>query len=460
MPVPFDGIHNYRLLIHKLEASSLLRLHPHTVYEILEQKLLDSDEASGHSLNILNRIFEKSRDSFKALLDEPKNSLTVFLPTDSAFGNLRQDQIDSLISDSVCGQSFLSQFFVQDEMCPGKVYMYEADYSSPQQTANLITIDEEEHKHVYFNGQRVSHAQPVPSGSNGMFYYLDTVKVNHLADFLYEMVAYLKRKSNFFNQLDSDWSQLVQTHGTDSTLFLPILSEKDLIKQNRTMTKPQRKYEIQDFLIKKHLTYYKLRDGQLLTSLSGAKYLINTFPVVGDVPVFLNWVPMRNFLPKSINCQQLEFNDLKGCSAQIIFFHSTNMPVLNEETVLDYIGHDAELSAFNALLHKCGTQCMDIYTRLGNWKYSNKQGFTIFLPTNEYFRGDQTNNSTTLLQSQIESHIVHGTFCMFYITNNHFEMRNMLGGTFLSKEIVNNITSYESYMSSTGIVVHKTSRFF
>ena len=445
------------MLIHKLEASSLLSLQTHTVYEILEQKLLVSDETSSHSLNIFNRIFEKSRHFFKAHLDNPKSSLTVFLPTDGAFRELRQDQIDSLISDSACGHSFLSQFFVLDEICPGKVFMYEADYSSPQQTANLITLDEDEHRHVYFNGQKVSHTQPVvSSGSNGMFYYLDTVKVNHLADFLFEMVAYLKRKSNFFNQLDSNWTQLIQTHGTDSTLFLPILSQKDLIKQNRTM-RAQRKYEIQDFLIKKHWTYYKLRDGQLLTSLSGAKYFINTFPVVGDVPVFLNWVPMRNFLPKSINCQQLEFNDLKGCSAQIIFFHGTSMPLLNEETILEYIGNDAELSEFNKLLRKCGAQCMDIYTRLESWKYSIKIGFTLFLPTNQYFQGEKIINLT---QMQIESHIIHGTYCMFYITNNQFEMRNMLGGTFNSTEIAYNITSYESYMSSTGIVVHKTSQFF
>jgi hypothetical protein len=125
----------------------------------------------------------------------------------------------------------LSSYFVFDEICPTKILKYETEYSSPEQNANFITIQEaNEKKRVYFNGQLVSSRTAPFIASNGMFYYLETVKTNHLADFLFEMISYLKRKTNsyFFDQLNPNWKDVIQKEGYNTTLFLPVLTETEL----------------------------------------------------------------------------------------------------------------------------------------------------------------------------------------------------------------------------------------
>ncbi len=138
-----------------------------------------------------------------------------------------------------------------------------------------------------------------------------------MVDFMYDMVVYLKRRtsSGYFENLVGNWRQVLLTESIESTLFLPIeasvlssglnLTEEEYEPYNETT-----KIDIRDYLINSHETYYKLRDGQLLTSKTNRTYLVNTFTF--GLPQFLNWVPTRNFFIKSINCQRIEINDLKG----------------------------------------------------------------------------------------------------------------------------------------------------
>ncbi len=318
-PVPYDASYNYRLLIHQLENSSVLVKHEQTIYQILANLTNQATfNQNNYDLNIFSLIFAKSDQKFSEQLNDIENQYTVFLPTDQAFAGMRADQLKSLIDDSTCADQFLSKFIISDEICTAQIFDHNADYSSSFQTASLITIvDKFGHKQTYFNGQNVSNKKVPFSASNGMFYYLNTIKTSSFLDFLYDMVMFLKQASkiDYFNRLETDWESELLNESFNTTFILPALVSsspyQNLILANSTGLN-ESLIKINDYLFKGQLHVNELSDGQLLTSISGRKYLINTKVHSGTIPSFLKWVPARNFFVRSINCQKIEITDLKG----------------------------------------------------------------------------------------------------------------------------------------------------
>lgn len=321
-PVNFDGAHNYRFLIHKLEDNGLLALRTETAYQVLYGQLFNQSNVHNNNLKILQKILAKSSTQLLRDLNDDNNPVTVFLPTDAAFKYIRQDQIDSLIADQTCGYRFFRQYVVKDEICASQLFKYEAEYTSHVQEASFITMsDKDGKKQTFFNGQQVAKEVGAYESSNGMFYFLNTLRINNMVDFMYDMVSYLKRRTGsvYFDHLMDNWRDVLLTESIKSTLLLPIeasiLSSTDLNltedhNAETSFNKTRTKIDIRDYLIDSHETYYKLRDGQVLTSKTKRKYLVNTFTF--GLPQFLSWVPTRNFHIKAINCQRIEINDLKG----------------------------------------------------------------------------------------------------------------------------------------------------
>ena len=88
-------------------------------------------------------------------LNDQNKPVTVFLPTDQAFKDIRKDQINALIADQACGYRFFRQYVIRDEICTNQLFTYEAEYSSHVQEANLITVTDNGKRMTYFNGQEV-----------------------------------------------------------------------------------------------------------------------------------------------------------------------------------------------------------------------------------------------------------------------------------------------------------------
>jgi uncharacterized surface protein with fasciclin (FAS1) repeats len=106
-------------------------------------------------LTILKKILVKTSSLLLEDLNDQNKPVTVFLPTDQAFKDIRKDQINALIADQACGYRFFRQYVIRDEICTNQLFTYEAEYSSHVQEANLITVTDNGKRMTYFNGQEV-----------------------------------------------------------------------------------------------------------------------------------------------------------------------------------------------------------------------------------------------------------------------------------------------------------------
>lgn len=274
------------------------------------------------NLTVFARIFKNAASTFANDLNSPDKSITVFLPTDTAFHQLRQDQIDALMNDEICSRLFLKEYIVNDEICPVQIGKYSAEYYSNFQRATFIALKDnfnDSTDHVYFNSQQVFTQDVAYSGSNGIAYYLNTVKISSKVVFLYDMFLYLKSDANheFYDQLETDWKDALINNCLNKTLILPIQvsseeSYQDLTLRKSVPEKIPQKIDIRDFLMRGQINHYQLSDGQILKSVNNDSYLINTKSLRLKTPPFLKWVPMRSFQMKSINCQILEQNDYRS----------------------------------------------------------------------------------------------------------------------------------------------------
>jgi uncharacterized surface protein with fasciclin (FAS1) repeats len=101
-------------------------------------------------------------------LNKMKTSVSVFVPTDSAFKQLRSDQVESLWSDKSCAYKFVAQNIVNEEICPSQLIKYDDAYSSKAQKADFIAVNENGSTSLYFNGQKLNLAKTY-SASNVIF---------------------------------------------------------------------------------------------------------------------------------------------------------------------------------------------------------------------------------------------------------------------------------------------------
>lgn len=471
--------YNYRLLFHKLQPGSLLIPYTKSVYQLLLEKVLKPALNFNSNYKIFQKIFSQSNDQLVKDLSTATTPITIFIPTDHAFKSLRQDQIDSLIADKKCGYKFLTHNIVYEEICPNQLIKYNSEYSSQAQRANFIAVTESGSSILYFNGQVVNLSKTnINTAYNGIIYRLSTLKLTGVVDFLYDIVNGFKKKfpSNFINSLYPNWMDVIKNEGTNSTLFMPFDDNKTLnnsIIQNEKIEltstdAPPANYfiNISDYLTKPRYSFYQLNDGDVLTSLSNKKYLISVYPFENPIPDYMNFIPHRNFQRKAINCQQLEMHDLSACSSQLIVFKSERflIPALDTVPLLEYISSDEELNIFSNLLDFCGSKCKSIFTSLNGKNVNNRKGYTIILPTNDYFnKGIQNfskySRNLTLFIKNIQSNIFHGTYCHFYLRNMDAIIENLLNRKVKSKRVMSRITKTQAYLSTSGLIVHKTDSF-
>jgi hypothetical protein len=477
----YDGsgtdTYNYRLLIHKLQTGSIITPLTKTVYQILNEKILKPTLAK-NNFKIFQKLFAQSQDKLTADLNKQLKTatITLFVPTDDAFkSSLRNEQIESLIADKACAYKFLFHNIVYEEICPTQLIKYGAEYSSSSQRANFIAVNENSNNFLYFNGQIVNLSKSsINTAANGMIYRLSTLNLNGIVDFLYDSVIGFKKKfpSSFINALGPNWLDIIKTENNNSTLFFPLEEKSDTSVNgngkdnyaNSSITMDR--VNIYDYLIKPRFTLYELNDGQVLTSVSNRKFIINVYQLEKPLD-FMSFIPSRNFQRKTINCQQLEMSDFTACNAQLIVFKSENnlLPLLNTQTVLDFVAYHGDFSVFSSLLETCGPECKSLFSGLTNvgLSESRRRGFTLILPSNAYFNKHSTSytkfmKNVPLLKRQLQANIIYGTYCYSFMKSN-MVVENSLARKIQARKIYSRITEGNVYLSETGIIIHKSDLF-
>jgi uncharacterized surface protein with fasciclin (FAS1) repeats len=474
--------YNYRLLIHKLQTGSIVTPLTKTVFQILNEKILKPTLVK-NNFKIFQKMFAQSQDRLTADLNKQlkTSAITLFVPTDDAFkSSLRNDQIESLVADKSCGYKFLFHNIVYEEVCPTQLIKYGAEYSSNNQRANFIAVNENSNNFMYFNGQIVNLSKSsINTAANGMIYRLSSLNLNGVVDFLYDNVVSFKKRipSNFLAALSSNWLDVVKTESNNSTLFFP-LEEKSTVGDsksfsenasgNNTIVTALDSLSINDYIIKPRFTLYELNDGQVLSSMSNKKFLVNVYQLENPLD-FMSFIPSRNFQRKTINCASLELSDFSSCNAQLIVYKSENnqIPLLNTQTVLDFIAYHSDLSAFSSLIEMCGPECKSLFSSLGNEMsvavQQRRRGFTLILPSNSYFNKHAGNftkfmKNLPLLKKQLQSNIIHGTFCYNFMKSSAV-VENLLNRRIQAKKIYARITEGNVYLSETGVIIHKSDLF-
>lgn len=476
-----ESEHNYRLLIHRLQPGSLLLSNYKTIIELLKEKIIESTPSSSDqsSFEIYKKILNKiGKETIMKYLSSDRSPVNLFIPTDKAFQNsLRQDQINSLVEDKKCSLAFLHHNTIYDEICPHQIVKYNTEYYSQSQHASLVVSSDSTSNQLLFNGQIVNLTNP-NTASNGMIYKLSTVRLTGVVEFLYELVINFKKDFNnkFISSLKPTWLNIIRNNSIDSTLFIPFEVKYKTVKDNQNYTDKAKSInhlyssnistDISDYLIQSKYTLYQLNNGDILTSYSNKKYLINVFKLKNDIPDFMSFIPSRNFQRKSINCQQLVSPDLSACGSQLIVYKSESgfIPPLSNMSILEYISTDDELNVFSNLLDFCGNDCKNKYKELEiRGSAGHIVGYTLLLPTNEYF-SKSLNNFNKLSRNlpsflkDIQSNIFHGTNCYFYLQMD-VVVRNLLKRQVSSRRLINRIVKPQSYLAHNGILVHKTNQF-
>jgi hypothetical protein len=520
--------------VHKLQKGSFLGPIVKTVYQVLNEKILklsvdDANNIYKHYQSVFARVGEQVSKE----LSSATTPITLFVPIDNAFKSLRPDQISALVADERCAYKFITYNIVYEEVCPNQLAKYNSDYASTSQQASFVSVSENSSNTViYFNGQIVHIPKyGISMAANGAIYRLSTIRLSGVIDFLYDVVQSFKKKiaTSFLNGVGANWLDVIKSESTDTTLLLPF-EEKHTTPINPvssaaasatvgdalsplttavTMTaitatanmstttstlstaiasppanltglsSPNgERINIYDYIIKPKYTFYQLNDGDILTSVSNKKYLINVYPFDTAIPEYLSFIPVRNFQRKTINCQQLEMSDIAACSSQLIVFKSERHSIqpLDTITVLEYIEKDSELTVFNMLINHCGKECKEIFKNLRAPSQQQQQqrmqnsslgqrrsGYTLILPVNDYFSRTINNfnkysKNTTLLKRTIDSNIFYGTYCFPHIRSESL-IENMLNRRLQSKKIHSRIIKPNQYLDINGIIVHKSGVF-
>lgn len=513
--------------MHKLQENSILTTSVKSIHQVITEKII---KPTNNNFKIFKKLYTHLSESIIKDLNSFTSPITLFIPYDYAFTkSLRQDQIDALVSDAKCANKFIMNNIVYEEACPSQLLKYGADYSSNIQRANFIFYSENSsNTMLYFNGQIVNIGKSnVNSATNGMIYRLSTLKLTGIVDFLYDLVVTFKKKfsPSFINSLNSNWLEIIKNESANTTLFMPfepmqtttisitqssstLTTTNELLNLNTTSASSffappaaanslsdvvtssappppsssptnaassstagsaqlENRINIYDYMIRPSQTYYQLNDGDVLTSVSNKKYLVNVYPLEStSIPEYLYFIPSRNFQRKTINCQSLESPGLNACSSQLIIFKNERniIPQLDTMPLIDYIATNKELSYFNKLLDYCGAECKLIYKRLNEPTMLNyRKGYTVILPTNDFFTKSLQNfnkysKNMTLFKRNIQANIFYGTYC-YNIMRSDALIENMLNRKVQSRRVHTRIVKSNTYLSELGILVHKTDIF-
>ena len=222
-------------------------------------------------------------------------------------------------------------------------------------------------------------------------------------------------------------------------------------------------------MVQPRYSYYELNNGDVLTSISRPPraYLVSVFAFESSVPDFMAFVPQRNFQRKAINCQQLEMPDLSACSSQLIVFRSASnhLAPLDTSSLLDFVRRDNELTGFNAMIARCGSECIALLDSLllkTQTTTHKHRGYTLFVPTDSFFKRMSAGvaeryaaSNSSVLRRLLAANVFHGTNCLFYLRMDVL-VENMLGRRVRSRKLYERVIKAHAFLSASGILVHKT----
>lgn len=137
--------------------------------------------------------------------------------------------------------------------------------------------------------------------------------------------------------------------------------------------------------------------------------------------------------------------------------------------ILDYFTGDKDLSAFNGLLNKCGDRCRDIFRHAesDSFPYGSMEqhgrGFTLFIPTNDYFFDEEIQKfeqNLTLFHEYCSQRVFYGTWCESFLSYKHGEVENVLGELEPLSNFLPFVSKFQAYLSINSVLVHKISALF
>jgi len=143
-----------------------------------------------------------------------------------------------------------------------------------------------------------------------------------------------------------------------------------------------------------------------------------------------------------------------------MFFNNKKLtvPELNNMSILEYFALDESISIFNSYLNKCGDTCRNIYREMEEDTLSERtdrpsKGFTLLIPTNEFFKSYDYINDAKFVNS-IKQSSFYGTWCEYVLLNNDVKIETLSGNFTTSSNIVPLIETYQKYLSDKSILVH------
>jgi len=148
-----------------------------------------------------------------------------------------------------------------------------------------------------------------------------------------------------------------------------------------------------------------------------------------------------------------------------MFFNNNKLtvPELDTMSVIDYFATDETISIFYDYFKKCGNSCRKIYEQIENDTLPNREerpskGFTLFIPTNDFFKRYQEETdifaNAPHFENSIKQSIYYGTWCEFFILNNEIEIQNLAGNLTSTSSLAQHIETYQKYFSENSILVH------
>lgn len=447
-----DGQHEYQLIIHKLEEGSLLLPGKQTIFDKLENIIL----LSTRTFKIFKEIFNKNSDLLFSEFSSFQNFKTLFIPSDRTFQKLTDGEIESIITDEKCSLNLVKKNLLKENVCPKQLYKNNADFETSQDFivenlgTNQIatykpwfrTITVNNTKLLFFDNQQILLSKSSFT-ANGVIYAINNLNTENISLLDTIVESFMNKISpSFMRTLDKSWRQIIRDNSNNCTLLLPGLK----FFQNRTI---KNTIMIQDYIFRPKYNIYELVNGQVVTSLTKKKYLINSIETSKKTFDLFTYLPRKYFFTKYINCQEIEESQISACNSELSFFNSplNFIPDLNHESLQFYLKKDKELLYFNQMISNCGQKCELFLLELEEKSKKNSTGFTLFLPINNF-----TSNNIIF---DMKKRFFYNTLCESMLINENFQAKNLINRKIKSNILAQWIQQGQAFLSKSGILIHK-----
>lgn len=449
-----DEPYEYQLIIHKLEKGSLLIPQKDTIFDKLEHNIL----LTTSTFKIFKEMFKKNSDLLFSELTSLEPFKTLLIPSDQAFKKLTHDEIESLIIDEKCSLKLFKRNLLEENVCPNQLYKYNLDFQTSREIVveNLITnqigtykpwfktISINNSKFLLYNNQQIRLSK-YSLNLNGIIYAINNLNTEETG-LLTQMVKHVfsKISPTFISYLNPNWMEILRKNSNNCSLMVSGL-KFFLNNSNETNS-----IMVQDYIFKPKFNLYELNNGQVITSLNRKQYLINSIETKKKSFNLFRYLPKKYFYSKYINCQEIEESQISACNSELFFFNSrlNLIPDLNSKSLLYHLNSDNDFVYFNQMLNQCGKKCEQFLLDLEMKSKKNSTGFTLFIPINNF--------TSENLIFEMKKRFFYDTLCEAMLLNESFNVKNLFKRVFKSNYLIKWIQKSQSYLSKTGILIHKT----